>query len=201
MPFDLHRYIIGQKGSGIRKMMDEFEVTQLRGSFLWGADAELESSPTSRPPCPEPTGVSLADVTGQRSRLARCQWGPSGRVPSRGPPRTRRCPRPPQVNIHVPAPELQSDIVAITGLAANLGRAKAGLLERVRELQAEQEDRVSAGRAGVAALKGGWGYAQATPSCGQHAETFPQRRCEAAWPPLSYLAATTSGLPVRQPFL
>lgn len=26
MPFELHRYIIGQKGSGIRKMMDEFEV-------------------------------------------------------------------------------------------------------------------------------------------------------------------------------
>lgn len=26
VPFDLHRYIIGQKGSGIRKMMDEFEV-------------------------------------------------------------------------------------------------------------------------------------------------------------------------------
>uniref|UniRef100_F7FXS6 Vigilin n=1 Tax=Callithrix jacchus TaxID=9483 RepID=F7FXS6_CALJA len=70
VPFDLHRYIIGQKGSGIRKMMDEFEV-----------------------------------------------------------------------NIHVPAPELQSDIIAITGLTANLDRAKAGLLERVKELQAEQEDR------------------------------------------------------------
>ncbi|XP_047399971.1 vigilin isoform X1 [Sciurus carolinensis] len=70
VPFDLHRYIIGQKGSGIRKMMDEFEV-----------------------------------------------------------------------NIHVPAPELQSDVIAITGLTANLDRAKAGLLERVRELQAEQEDR------------------------------------------------------------
>uniref|UniRef100_A0A6I8P600 Vigilin n=1 Tax=Ornithorhynchus anatinus TaxID=9258 RepID=A0A6I8P600_ORNAN len=69
--FDLHRYIIGQKGSGIRKMMDEFEV-----------------------------------------------------------------------NIQVPAPELQSDIITITGLAANLDRAKAGLLERVKELQAEQEDRV-----------------------------------------------------------
>lgn len=26
VPFDLHRYIIGQKGSGIRRMMDEFEV-------------------------------------------------------------------------------------------------------------------------------------------------------------------------------
>ncbi|KAK2490649.1 hypothetical protein MC885_010910 [Smutsia gigantea] len=70
VPFDLHRYIIGQKGSGIRRMMDEFEV-----------------------------------------------------------------------NIHVPAPELQSDTIAITGLTAHLDRAKAGLLERVRELQAEQEDR------------------------------------------------------------
>lgn len=76
VPFDLHRYIIGQKGSGIRKMMDEFEV-----------------------------------------------------------------------NIHVPAPELQSDVIAITGLAANLDRAKAGLLERVKELQAEQEDRVGVSRA------------------------------------------------------
>lgn len=47
------------------------------------------------------------------------------------------------MNIHVPAPELQSDTIAITGLAANLDRAKAGLLDRVKELQAEQEDRVS----------------------------------------------------------
>lgn len=47
------------------------------------------------------------------------------------------------MNIHVPAPELQSDIIAITGLAANLDRAKTGLLDRVKELQAEQEDRVS----------------------------------------------------------
>uniref|UniRef100_A0A8B9CR62 Vigilin n=1 Tax=Anser brachyrhynchus TaxID=132585 RepID=A0A8B9CR62_9AVES len=70
VPFDLHRYIIGQKGSGIRKMMDEFEV-----------------------------------------------------------------------NIQVPAPELQSDVITITGLATNLDRAKTGLLERVKELQAEQEDR------------------------------------------------------------
>lgn len=43
----------------------------------------------------------------------------------------------------MPAPELQSDIIAITGLAANLDRAKMGLLDRVKELQAEQEDRVS----------------------------------------------------------
>ncbi|XP_071373677.1 high density lipoprotein binding protein a isoform X2 [Centroberyx affinis] len=70
VPFELHRYIIGQKGSGIRKMMDEFEV-----------------------------------------------------------------------NIQVPAPELQSDIISITGLANHLDRAKEGLQERVKELQAEQEDR------------------------------------------------------------
>uniref|UniRef100_A0AAQ5ZRE9 Vigilin n=1 Tax=Amphiprion ocellaris TaxID=80972 RepID=A0AAQ5ZRE9_AMPOC len=70
VPFELHRYIIGQKGSGIRKMMDEFEV-----------------------------------------------------------------------NIQVPAPEQQSDKISITGLANHLDRAKEGLLERVKELQAEQEDR------------------------------------------------------------
>lgn len=28
VPFELHRYIIGQKGSGIRKMMEEFEVSE-----------------------------------------------------------------------------------------------------------------------------------------------------------------------------
>uniref|UniRef100_A0A8C2QRS1 Vigilin n=1 Tax=Capra hircus TaxID=9925 RepID=A0A8C2QRS1_CAPHI len=77
VPFDLHRYIIGQKGSGIRKMMDEFEVNRALPPTL----------PAPRPSC------------------------------------------------------LQSDIIAITGLAANLDRAKAGLLERVKELQAEQEDR------------------------------------------------------------
>ncbi|OCT78799.1 vigilin [Xenopus laevis] len=70
VPFDLHRYIIGQKGSGIRKMMDEFEV-----------------------------------------------------------------------NIQVPSPEQQCDTITITGQSTSLDRAKAGLLERVRELQAEQEDR------------------------------------------------------------
>lgn len=70
VPFELHRYIIGQKGSGIRKMMDEYEV-----------------------------------------------------------------------NIQVPAPDLQSDIISITGLACNLDRAKEGLLERVRELELEQQDR------------------------------------------------------------
>ncbi|XP_034036586.1 high density lipoprotein binding protein a [Thalassophryne amazonica] len=70
VPFELHRYIIGQKGVGIRKMMDEFGV-----------------------------------------------------------------------NIQVPAPEQQSDKISITGLSSHLDRAKEGLLERVKELQAEQEDR------------------------------------------------------------
>lgn len=74
-----------------------------------------------------------------------------------------------QVNIHVPAPELQSDIIAITGLAANLDRAKAGLLERVKELQAEQEDRVRAGRPGAEPLS-----TQAAPQPGGRvAETVP----------------------------
>uniref|UniRef100_UPI00398E5B1B vigilin-like isoform X1 n=1 Tax=Pristiophorus japonicus TaxID=55135 RepID=UPI00398E5B1B len=74
VPFDLHRYIIGQKGSGIRKMMEEYEV-----------------------------------------------------------------------NIAVPPPEQQSDVIKITGLTANLERARAGIVERVRELQAEQEDRALRG--------------------------------------------------------
>uniref|UniRef100_A0A3Q3WGK9 Vigilin n=1 Tax=Mola mola TaxID=94237 RepID=A0A3Q3WGK9_MOLML len=68
--YELHRYIIGQKGSGIRKMMEEYEV-----------------------------------------------------------------------NIWVPQPEKQLDVIKVTGLVANVERAKLGLLERVRELQAEQEDR------------------------------------------------------------
>uniref|UniRef100_A0A8C6XUD7 Vigilin n=1 Tax=Naja naja TaxID=35670 RepID=A0A8C6XUD7_NAJNA len=73
VPFDLHRYIIRQKGAGIRKMMEEYEVT-----------------------------------------------------------------------ISVPQPEQQSDIIIITG-CLNVERAKAGLLDRVRELQAEQEDRALRG--------------------------------------------------------
>uniref|UniRef100_A0A671VHA8 Vigilin n=1 Tax=Sparus aurata TaxID=8175 RepID=A0A671VHA8_SPAAU len=41
------------------------------------------------------------------------------------------------VNIQVPAPDQQSDKIAITGLANHLDRAKEGLLERVKELQAD----------------------------------------------------------------
>lgn len=35
VPFELHRYIIGQKGSGIRKMMDEFEVGCVIKRVIW----------------------------------------------------------------------------------------------------------------------------------------------------------------------
>ncbi|XP_049728095.1 vigilin-like [Elephas maximus indicus] len=41
VPFDLHRYIIGQKGSGIRKLMEEFEVD------IQVSAAELQSSSVS----------------------------------------------------------------------------------------------------------------------------------------------------------
>lgn len=46
------------------------------------------------------------------------------------------------MNIWVPQPEKQLDVIKVTGLVANVERAKHGLLERVKELQAEQEDRV-----------------------------------------------------------
>ncbi|XP_076856033.1 vigilin isoform X2 [Brachyhypopomus gauderio] len=70
VPYDLHRYIIGQKGSGIRKMMEDFEV-----------------------------------------------------------------------NIWVPQPEQQLDVIKVTGQKASVERARQALLDRVKELQAEQKDR------------------------------------------------------------
>uniref|UniRef100_A0A8B9KG32 Vigilin n=1 Tax=Astyanax mexicanus TaxID=7994 RepID=A0A8B9KG32_ASTMX len=70
VPYDLHRYIIGQKGTGIRKMMEEYEV-----------------------------------------------------------------------NIWIPQPDQQSDVIKITGQEASVERARQALLDRVKELQAEQEDR------------------------------------------------------------
>lgn len=70
-----------------------------------------------------------------------------------------------QVNIWVPQPEQQSDVIKITGQVANAERARLGLLDRVRELQAEQEDRVMStsgplwyGAAGAAeSSQYGWG--------------------------------------------
>ncbi|KAB0399211.1 hypothetical protein E2I00_017536 [Balaenoptera physalus] len=70
VPFDLHHYIIGQKRSGIHKIMDEFEV-----------------------------------------------------------------------NIQVSALEFESDIISITGLAANVEQSKVRLQEQVKALQTEIEDR------------------------------------------------------------
>lgn len=46
-----------------------------------------------------------------------------------------------EVNIWVPQPEKQLDVIKVTGLVANMERAKQGLLDRVKELQAEQADR------------------------------------------------------------
>lgn len=67
VPFDLHRYIIGQKGSGIRKMMDEFEVSVCR-SCPWrlAVGVTVTPSPEEGPPAlcsqasQDPTSVSPA---------------------------------------------------------------------------------------------------------------------------------------------
>ncbi|MEQ2311193.1 hypothetical protein AMECASPLE_017152 [Ameca splendens] len=93
--YDLHRYIIGQKGSGIRKLMEEYEVR-------WRTECRL--------------------FFDKRCDFQKCDVGN-------------------QVNIWVPQPEKQLDVIKVTGLAANVERAKLGVLERVKELQAEQEDR------------------------------------------------------------
>ncbi|EPY75628.1 vigilin-like protein [Camelus ferus] len=70
VPFDLHHDIIGQKGSEVHKIIDDFEV-----------------------------------------------------------------------NIQISSPGLESDIISITGLAANVERAKTRLQQRVKNLQAEIEER------------------------------------------------------------
>ncbi|MCJ8738824.1 hypothetical protein PDJAM_G00040220 [Pangasius djambal] len=70
VPYDLHRYIIGQKGAGIRKMMEDYEV-----------------------------------------------------------------------NIWVPQAEQQSDAIKVMGQEVSVERAKQALMCRVKELQAEQEER------------------------------------------------------------
>lgn len=104
MSYELHRYIIGQKGSGIRKMMEEYEVR---------IDSLVPSSGQNEGFC---VGLRLANknvVSGV------------------------------QVNIWVPQPEKQLDGIKVTGLTANVERAKQGLLDRVKELQAEQADRVN----------------------------------------------------------
>ncbi|XP_076803941.1 vigilin-like isoform X2 [Clavelina lepadiformis] len=71
VPYKFHRYIIGQKGSGVRKLMEEFDV-----------------------------------------------------------------------NIGIPPADKNSDIITITGTADKLTRAKEGLMERVGEIEKDEEDRV-----------------------------------------------------------
>lgn len=72
VPFDFHRFIIGQRGKDVRKMMDEYDV-----------------------------------------------------------------------NISIPPAEDQSNMVKITGPAANVERAKVAMDDRVKQLEGEREDRVS----------------------------------------------------------
>lgn len=124
VPFELHRYIIGQKGSGIRKMMDEFEVgvftADFSGVFIHFAAVLC---------CVFNIFIAFYRFFFFSSFFFVLSFLTNVLFL--------------QVNIQVPAHELQSDIISITGLASHLDRAKEGLLERVKELQAEQEDRVS----------------------------------------------------------
>lgn len=70
VPFDFHRFVIGQRGKDVRKMMDDYDV-----------------------------------------------------------------------NISIPPAEDQSNMVKITGPAANVERAKVAMDERVKQLENEREDR------------------------------------------------------------
>lgn len=126
VPFELHRYIIGQKGSGIRKMMDEFEVSLALDKAFCNSGKHF---------CTMWCIPFIIFLDGKYEMCCinmRFLGANFNKVFIHS-----------QVNIQVPAPELQSDIISITGLATHLDRAKEGLLERVKELQAEQEDRVN----------------------------------------------------------
>ena len=47
------------------------------------------------------------------------------------------------VNISIPSPDQNSDLVKVRGPPANVARAKEALAERVAQLEGEKEDRVS----------------------------------------------------------
>ena len=145
---------------------------------------------TSHPPCPEPAVVPLAKGTsGQLITAPKLPAGGDQIDTCLSCMCIRPVPVSAQVNIHVPAPELQSDIIAITGLAANLDRAKAGLLERVKELQAEQEDRVRAGRGRVGQGGSPGGPRPPAPSCPSASEVRWQRESQVTPPPCSELSS------------
>uniref|UniRef100_A0A2K6ABP3 Vigilin n=1 Tax=Mandrillus leucophaeus TaxID=9568 RepID=A0A2K6ABP3_MANLE len=111
VPFDLHRYVIGQKGSGIRKMMDEFEVDPFPGR-----------------PCHR-SGLShpLLSASVRPQLLVDSHWLPSWRVGFPLTPGSQ-------------APELQSDIIpqdqiTITGYEKNTEAARDAILRIVGELE------------------------------------------------------------------
>uniref|UniRef100_A0A8C5Z5X7 Vigilin n=1 Tax=Marmota marmota marmota TaxID=9994 RepID=A0A8C5Z5X7_MARMA len=122
IPQRFHRSVMGPKGSRIQQITRDHNV-QIKFP-------DREENP----------GGSCRCHTGWRALPWRLCPAPCSVTPAAWPQTSSLLPTV-QVNIHVPAPERQSDVIAITGLAANLDRAKAGLLERVKELQAEQEDR------------------------------------------------------------
>ena len=71
VPFEFHRFIIGQKGKEVREMMNEFDV-----------------------------------------------------------------------NIRVPAADQQSDIILVSGVPAHVEKAKEGLVEKMKQLELEKEERI-----------------------------------------------------------
>ena len=62
------------------------------------------------------------------------------------------------VNISIPNQAENSDVIVITGAPQNVEAAEITLLERVKELDGEQEDRVRMGRGDVVNSRTGrWG--------------------------------------------
>ena len=49
------------------------------------------------------------------------------------------------VNISVPSPDQGSDVILVKGSPANVARAEQALMDRVKDLEAEKEDRVGQG--------------------------------------------------------
>uniref|UniRef100_A0A2I3THE3 Vigilin n=1 Tax=Pan troglodytes TaxID=9598 RepID=A0A2I3THE3_PANTR len=127
IPQKFHRSVMGPKGSRIQQITRDFSV-----QIKFPDREENAGGASVLSQLPVDSASSCSDWA-----LTSLHGGWPSLSPLLGPRASGLFP----VNIHVPAPELQSDIIAITGLAANLDRAKAGLLERVKELQAEQEDR------------------------------------------------------------
>ena len=96
VPYKFHRCIIGQKGSGVRKLMEEFDVN----IGIPPADKNSDIITVS---------LSFALVFILLKSLV----------------------------------ELLCLVIQITGTADKLTRAKEGLMERVGEIEKDEEDRVS----------------------------------------------------------